>query len=174
MFKFIFSLIMIILFVPVSAETVYQKINSDGVVEFSDKSSENSKEIKIKKTSTYPAPRLPSLNSSNHKSKNRNRYTLSIKVPTNDAIIINKFNVTVSIFISPSLKANHQLRFQLGSQTIVSKQSSQLFSNVDRGTHNVRVSVIDNEGEIIAQSASISFYMKRFFKKPVKAKPAAK
>lgn len=151
---------------PISAETVFKKVNPDGSVEFTDRETKNSKEIKVRKPVTYKPLNLPPLSQPKIKKKAAAGYSISITQPTTDSTIIGKADVQVVVRIIPALSPGYKLRYQLGSEVIESEQTSTLFRNVNRGTHNLSVSVIDSKGEIIGSSASTTFHMKRFFKKP--------
>lgn len=170
MSKIITTLICLFLSVSVTAETVYKKTNPDGSVTFTDQASTNSKEIKLRKPSSYKPVQLPSLGLPSKKLSPKFDYVVSISQPAKDAVIVNKQEVTVSASIQPALKRayGHKLRFQLAGQTMESASSSVTFKNIERGTLIVSVSVINQVGDIVSPVALSSFHVKRFFKK---AKP---
>jgi len=173
MSKFILTLICVFISVSITAETVYKKTNPDGSVEFTDQPSTDSEEVKIRKPSTYNPPRLPALTLPTKKLSPSFNYEIIINQPVNDATIVGKMDVSVSISIQPALKSDygHQIRYQLAGQSIVSRNTSETFKNVNRGTHNLTVSIVDTNGEVVSPVASSTFHMKRFFKKPA-PKPA--
>jgi len=154
----------------VIAETVYKTKNSDGSVEFTDKNLVDSEEIKIRETSTYAAPRLPRIKSSSKKSSQTFIYALSIDKPKNDTIIVGhgQADVQVSVFIKPLLKKGygHQIRYELAGKLIVSQNPLETFMNVDRGTHNLMVHIVDKKGVAVSPVVSRMFHMKRHFIKP--------
>ncbi|MCK5386041.1 MAG: hypothetical protein KAJ39_02575 [Gammaproteobacteria bacterium] len=176
MSKLILSLICIFISVSVTAETVYKKTNPDGSVEFTDQKSTDSEEVKIRKPTTFQAPRLPALNLPTKKLSPTFNYQLTINQPVNDAVIVGKMDVSVSVSVQPALLSGqgHQIRYELAGQSIVSRNMSETFKNVDRGTHNLSVSIIDAKGSVVSPVASSVFHMKRFFKKPVVTKPKPK
>ncbi len=174
MSKFILSLICLCLSVSVTAETVYKKTNPDGSVIFTDQQSTDSEEIKVRKPTTFSPPRLPALTLPTKKLSPSFNYELSISKPVNDSTVLNTSDVVVSVSVQPALKSayGHKIRYKLGIQSLTSDKMSVTFKNVDRGTHNIYVSIIDLKGEVISPVASVQFHMKRFFKKPVpKPKP---
>lgn len=159
--KSIFVLICLLLSISVTAETVYKKTNPDGSVEFSDIDTKDSEEIKIRKPIIIPAPRLPAA-SSHQKAIN---YEVTIIEPANDTTLIGSVEIKVLVSVSPKLFSGHQFRYQLGEQSIDTHSNSARFKNVVRGTHVVRVSVIDQKGERVSEGASQTFHLKRFIKK---------
>jgi len=176
MSKLILTLICVFISVSVTAETVYKKTNPDGSVEFTDQPSTDSEEVKIRKPTTYQAPRLPALNLPTKKLSPTFNYQLTINQPVNDSVIVGKMDVSVSVAVQPALLSGrgHQLRYQLAGQSIISRNMSEIFKNVDRGTHNLTGSIVDRNGEVVSPVVSSTFHMKRFFKKPVVVKPKPK
>ena len=164
-------MICVLLAVSVTAETVYKKTNPDGSVEFTDTGSKDSEEVKIRKPTSFSPPRLPKLGLPVKKLRPTFNYDITISKPAEDAVIINKADVTVTIALQPSLVGGHQIRYELAGQSIVSQSSSATFKNVSRGTHSLIVSIIDKKGEVVSPIISRNFHMKRFFKKPAVKKP---
>ena len=167
--KFILSLVCLCLSVSVTAETVYKKTNPDGSVVFTDQPSSDSEEIKVRKPTTFSAPRLPAVTLPTKKLKPSFNYELSISKPVNDSTVLNTSDVVVSVSVQPALKSayGHKIRYKLGIQSLTSDKMSVTFKNVDRGTHSIYVSIVDQKGEVVSPVASVQFHMKRFFKKPV-------
>ena len=160
--KYILVLICLLLSVSAIAETVYKKTNPDGSVEFSDIDSKDSEEIKIRKPIIIPAPRLPAV-SSHQKAIN---YEVTIIEPVNDSTIIGNNKIKVVVSVSPALPKSHKFRYQLGKQSVDSRNHSVSLDNVIRGTHTLSVSVINSKGEVVGSGTASVFHMKRFFKKP--------
>ncbi len=167
MSKFILILICIFISFSVTAETVYKKTSPDGSVEFTDQNLIDSEEIKIRKPTTFHAPRLPRSNLPTKKLKPTFNYSLTINQPLNDSILVGQKDVLVSVSVKPDIARNgHLIHYQLGGQSIVSRNMSETFKNVSRGTYNLNISIVDVNGNIVGPVATIVFHMKRFFKKP--------
>jgi len=175
MSKFILTLICILISVSITAETVYKKTNPDGSVEFTDTPSTESEEVKIRKPTTYSPTQLPAVNLPTKKLSPSYDYSITINQPENDTTIVNQADVQVSISVQPALLSGqgHQIRYSLAGESIVSRNASETFKNVSRGTHNLTVSVIDANAEVVSPVASTTFHMKRFFKKPPAKTPKA-
>ena len=175
MTRFIFTLICLFISVSLAAETVYKKTNPDGGVVFTDKQSSDSEEVKIRDPITYKPARLPRANLPSKKLSPSFNYKIQINQPMEDEVIVGKQDVLVSVLIEPNLKSGygHKIRYQLAGETIKSGNTSETFVNVSRGTHNLMVSIINKNGDVVSPVVSTTFHMKRFFKKPAIAKPKA-
>lgn len=170
--KLIFLVVCLFISASLTAETVYKKTNPDGSVIFTDQPSADTEEVKIRKPTTFSPLRLPSLRSPNKKAKPIN-YVVTIIEPINDSTIIGSTSINVTVSVTPDLVQSHQFRYQLGKQTLDSHSTAVSLDNVIRGTHVLKVSVINREGEVVSSGSSITFHQKRFFKKPVKPKVKA-
>ena len=157
----------------VFAETVYKTTNPDGSVSFTDRETKNSEKINVQKTQTVPAQRFSNtLNLPTKKLSPQTEYAITIKQPLNDSTILDSSDVSVTISVEPVISAasGNKIRYQLGGQTIENQSMAVVFKNVERGSHNLVVSIINANGEQIGSPVSQTFHMKRFFKKPA-AKP---
>lgn len=170
MSKFVLTIFCAVLTISVVAETVYKKKNPDGSVEFTDQASTDSEEVKIRKPTTYSPPPLPRLTLPTKKLKPTFSYEIAITQPTDNAVITGETSVTVSLSIQPSLNHGHQVQYQLAGKSIKSVNTSEVFKNVDRGTHQLTVSVVDQKGENVSSVVSRTIHMKRFFIKPTPKK----
>ena len=164
----ILSIILCFSFVTSSAaETVYKTTNPDGSVTFTDRESVDSEKVEVNKAQTYQAPRSPSLPLATKKLSPSVKYVLNIVQPSEGANFINTDTVSVSVVLVPNLKTGygHQLRYDLAEQTIVTQNSSHTFNNVYRGEHELKVTVVDKQGDPVSPVATRGFFVKRFFKK---------
>lgn len=84
--------------------------------------------------------------------------------PKNGQIMKPSFKGSVSAMLSikPPLKKGHQIVFSLdGNQVSKSKARTNNFSNLKRGEHTVTASIVDRNGEVLANSENISFTVMR-------------
>ena len=164
--KLIFSFICFFIIVSVNAETVFKKVNPDGSISFTDKNTKGSKAVNVQETVTYTPPKLPPLDPIKKKPKPI-KYEITIIEPKKDKLFINKPDVNVSISVVPALnkKLKHQFSYQIGERTILSSETSVVFKDLYRGTHELIMSIVDKDREIISPSISNTFHVKRFFKR---------
>ena len=166
--KVFYFLICLFISVSITAETVYKKTNPDGSVTFTDQPSKETEEVIIRKPTTFAPTQLPSLTLPTKKLSPSYNYEITISQPGNDTTIVGQHNVIVTAVIQPELLSGfgHKVRFQLDGQSVISPSTSAEFKNISRGAHNLSVSVVDQNNQVISPVASSVFHMKRFFKKP--------
>jgi hypothetical protein len=89
---------------------------------------------------------------------------LDIVQPEPDATIRNNAGeLTVSVTSDPALLPGHQYRLLLDGSPIVPDSSDSAFAlhNIDRGSHQLIVEVIDADGQMLQSSAPRLFHMMR-------------
>ena len=95
------------------------------------------------------------------------KYTeLKITSPMNDATIRdNSGNFSISFSVKPALDTNFNHSFSVSMNGKVVKNNltsgSASFSNIDRGTHNISVSVKDKSGKTLRKSKSVTIHLHR-------------
>ncbi len=92
---------------------------------------------------------------------------IGILAPANDeAIRDNAGNLSVRYALSPSLdtKHGHSLRLLLDGvpQAGEAGEATFSFTNLDRGTHTLTLQVVNASGQVLNESAPVSFHMLRF------------
>ena len=145
-----------------NAETVYKTVDEHGNIIFTDKPSTGSEEIKLKELQTIKNPNPAKYRPPSTKSEpvDANIYKrILITNPANDSGIRNNAgNVSISVSLEPSLRSGHSLVITLdGKEVSNGSASSVSLNNVDRGTHSIGASVIDNNGKnLISTTSSFS------------------
>ena len=161
------GLIGLLLSLPVVA-AVYMEKDADGNTVFTDRpSSEQARPVEISPTSTYSAPASASTSSSSQPAEADNQTqgyeSLTISSPADDTPIrANDGSLEVSVDLSPGLKANHHFVLLIDGSPVDESQSPTFsVQNVDRGTHTLQVQVVDDAGNEIISSDSVTFHMLR-------------
>ncbi len=127
--------------VQASEKPVYKKYNSDGVVEFSDQPSKESKPIHVPHMNTYKQKPFPKTTKEAKDVKKQNAATsynqLSIISPGNDAFVReNSGRVTVRLKVNPSLSPADSIKVVLdgnAQSAITGKSTSLSFINLAPG-----------------------------------------
>lgn len=149
------------LYLPLlNAETVYKTVDEDGNIIFTDKPSADSEEIKLKELQTIDNPNPAQYRPPSKKSKpidESNVYkTLLITNPTDGSGIRNNAgNVTISVSLQPGLRSGHSIVIKMDGKEISNgSATSASLSNIDRGSHNIDVSVVNSAGKSLISSSS--------------------
>ena len=149
-------------------KTIYKKYNKDGVVEFSDLPDKKSKAVRVPPMNTYKQKPFPKKFQEKVEEKTTvTRYDLiNITAPVNDTQVReNSGNVSVSIKLTPTLNPAHSVKLVLdgNEEAAVTGNSLTLtLKNVSRGTHKLQAFIIDKDGNVLIQSNSIVFHLKRY------------
>lgn len=89
---------------------------------------------------------------------------LRVLVPEPDATIrSNAGEVIVSVTSEPGLQRGHRYRLLLDGQPTAEPGPSPVFalSNIDRGSHNLSVEILDAQGRTVERTANQPFHMLR-------------
>lgn len=150
-----------------SLAQVYTYIDAEGNRVFTDKpKSGNAERVELAPSNSMPAIQTPSATQVvSAPPEPAQRYSLlRILVPQPDATIRDSAgNLIVSINSEPGLFAQHSYRLLLDGQPVGEVGSSPVFplENIDRGTHQLAVEVIDQAGRIIERTPTQPFHMQR-------------
>lgn len=158
---------------------VYRSVGKDGSVIFTDQPSEGAVKVEVKKLETVKSLDTPPPPASTPGPQAQPAlYTaVNITSPADDqAIRENAGNLNVSVSVTPRLRSNHKLVLYLDGKKY-STGTANIFNlgNIDRGTHQLRVAVVDATGHQLIDSKSVTFHMLRhsvLMPKPKPAQPA--
>lgn len=93
------------------------------------------------------------------------RYTLlRILVPEPDATVRSvEGNLIVTVSSDPALQEGHAYRLLLDGQPVDAPGRSPVFplSNIDRGTHQLSVEILDRNGQLLEKTPNQPFHMQR-------------
>ena len=158
-------LFLLLLTNTVGAQQIYRRVDKDGNIFFTDVPTEGSEKIELKETTTIQALEVDtsSLSEPETVKKAFTYVDVSISSPTNDETIRdNTGNVTVSVEINPGLQSGHEVVVYLdGAEKMKGTETTFNLENIDRGTHQLRVSIRDTSGRIKISSKSTTFHLQR-------------
>lgn len=147
----------------------YKWTDKDGVVHYSDRPMPGAEEIQLPASNTTRtrrttpiAPTAPSEDATTDAAPVAIYQSLAIRSPAAEETLWNIDAVlNVSLNVSPTLKAGHQLRVYFdGKAEMVSGPNFRLES-VYRGEHNLQAEVIDETGQLLIRSQPIRFYVQQ-------------
>lgn len=168
MIKFILLLLLALsLAIPVNASTakIYVWRNESGELVYSDTPKPGAEEVITKpgniiKSSTTLETQVLDIQAK----KIAEEYEVTIIQPKDNATIRdNTGSVFVSGVITPIFKRGLKIQLMLDDKPYQQPQNDTRFSlrNVDRGEHQIKMQIFNEEGKVIALSKPITFYMHR-------------
>lgn len=150
-----------------ASAAVYKWVKPDGSVVYSDRAPvENAAptELPALQEIKMPPPPPPSPSTTPAAQTEEDTYTnLAITEPAdNSAFRNNAGQVTVKLALDPALQQGDAIVILLDGKEIGRGRSTALsLSNVDRGTHTLKASVKDADGNTLISSSPISFTLQR-------------
>ncbi|NMY51376.1 DUF4124 domain-containing protein [Pseudomonas sp. WS 5011] len=156
---------LMLLALPAFAQ-VYTYIDSEGNRVFTDKPrSGDAERVELAPSNSMPTIQTQTAPVIEAPPEPSQRYSLlRILVPQPDATIRDSAgNLIVSVNSEPKLFPQHSYRLLLNGTQIGEAGSSPVFplENIDRGTHQLAVEIIDQQGRIIERTPTQPFHMLR-------------
>jgi len=160
----------------VATAGVYRWVDDNGQIHFSDKPQAGAKQIKLKATSVYTPP-VQNESEADSQVEQEVRVdadenpavpvdyeVISIVGPENNQVVrSSEGTVDVSVELRPGLQSGHKIRVYLnGTQASQDLETTQItLQDMDRGTHSLEVSVIDEKNRELKRSSAVTFHMIR-------------
>ena len=168
--KILIPILLILLFLGLAANPVfsqiYQTINEDGSVSYSDQPplNEASQEVQLRPTIIQPAvsipveqPVLAAQNSPSIVNK-----SLRINAPLDESVLHGPDNqVAINVSVTPAIESHEQLQLLHNGQAFGAAQSSSQWNlfRLNPGTHKIAVQLVDETGRVLNQSSDITLYV---------------
>ncbi|MGR8920897.1 MAG: DUF4124 domain-containing protein [Gammaproteobacteria bacterium] len=145
---------------------VYRYTDEDGNVVFSDTPREGAEIIELRETTVVPAERIRATPRQGKVEPEERGYSqLRIAAPGHEETLRNVQSIAVSVAVEPALrlKEGHRLQLFFDGEAYgdPSPVTSFVLSEVDRGTHQLAVAVVDGDGSEIQRSDSSTFFLHR-------------
>lgn len=164
-----------------AADRIYKTVDENGNVVFTDippREDEKSEQVVIENPNSFDAaeaapdegqwiveqPGDQSGNGGGQTAATFRYGTLSVASPANDeAVRDNAGNVTIIANVAPRLQPGHVMRlFMDGSVVQEGPQTTFNLTNVDRGTHTVKLDITDDKGDVLISSKPSTFHLLRY------------
>lgn len=146
---------------PVLAIDVYRTVDENGNMIFSDTPVAGAEKIRVDQIKTVAPDQIPKFEYTSPPKAVDAYSRLEIVSPEHDSVIqSDNGNVTVSAALEPALnlRAGHYLVLYLDGNEAASGTSPQfILSNMERGTHTLNISVVDQSGKQVISSSAVSF-----------------
>ncbi|MBV6824471.1 DUF4124 domain-containing protein [Pseudomonas sp. PD9R] len=162
----VWLLIASLLALPVSAE-VFTYVDAQGNRVFTDQPKPgNAKRVPLATGNRMSAPATaPVIATQNNEGTPPFHYDmLRILVPEPDTTVRSTAGeIIVSVTNEPGLQRGHRYRLLLDGQPTAEPGLSPVFplTNIDRGTHQLSVEILDEQGQIVERTANQPFHMQR-------------
>jgi Domain of unknown function (DUF4124) len=148
--------------------TTYVRVEKDGTKTYSDRPLPGGQPVDIQPAQTYSAPATPAPQNTNRPREEQalteaaNFHYQCALAPRNDETFQNPEAVTLSVALTPGLRAGDEVQFSVDGNTVPSGDSptSATLTMPDRGTHTASVRVMDRFGKAVCD-ASTTFHIQR-------------
>jgi len=146
----------------------YMRVEKDGTKTYSDRPLPGGQPVDIQPAQTYSAPATSSPQDSNRPREEQAlleaanfKYQCAL-APRNDETFQNPETVTLSVALTPGLRAGDEVQFSVDGNTVPSGDSptSATLTLPERGTHSASVRVMDRFGKSVCD-ASTTFHVQR-------------
>jgi hypothetical protein len=144
------------------AATVYKWVDENGVTHYSDQPHENAEKVTLAQPQTYKAPKTPALSANAPApAKAGSPYaSCPIAQPQNEDTFPNATSVEAAVLTNPQLRAGDQVFLMLDGAKVPNFPTgggSYVISPIDRGSHTLQAVVQDSSGNVVCQSANVTF-----------------
>lgn len=150
----------------VAADPLYKWVDAQGNIHYSDKPQPGAKKMAIPKATTFAPPQAaqpappPSTASQGHKAEVAPYTQMTVVAPKDQDTVWNTQTVTVSVALTPALQAGDTVTFSVDGNTQTVEGTSATFDQLDRGEHDVTVTVNGQNGAGTLKAQSV-FYIQR-------------
>ena len=145
---------------------IYKTVDEDGKAVFTDNpKGKPAESIKLKKGNTISLPPVTPSSSGQPGSNEGTPFSyreFTITKPSQDATIRGAGNFSVLATISPALRPSHSVQLYINGKPYGKQQKGLLFNltDVDRGTHNIEIKVINSDGRVL-KNANVTVHVRR-------------
>ena len=141
--------------------TVYKWVDAQGVVHYSDQPHPNAQKLEVRGAQTFSAPPVPQSSASapvEAQPSGPAYDSCSIAQPSDQQMLMNVYNTTAVVQTSPPLRPGDQVHLFVDGKQIPGSGTSFSFP-VFRGQHSVQAVIEDNTGQIVCETASVTFFV---------------
>lgn len=123
----------------------------------------NAQVIEVKPTNTVPATATAPATDHNQQTNNAAEYTIQVTSPSSGTILSpEQSSIAVAVAFGPSVSDEITFLYKLDNITqATTKDYVVSLDNLPRGEHQITVEAINTDGEVLAQSESVSIIVQR-------------
>jgi len=143
---------------PSIGQTVYQSTDAQGNPVFTDKPKGNAKPVELRPVNTTPSITPNGSRQSTPQPSFAGYQSVSVAVPS--SIPNGLAPTTVGIVTQPALQPGHSWQLSLDGVVVAAGAgASTTLDQMERGTHQFSVSIIDQSGTIVGQSEPVEVFV---------------
>jgi len=145
------------------AATVYKWVDENGVTHYSDQPHQDAKKVEVNSAQTYQSTgvaRTSSASSGNNSPVATYR-TCEMYRPENDEVFLNTDTVTAKVRLDPQLRGGDRIAIGLDGKRVQTSTATDATLKVERGSHQLMVTVEDSSGKAVCTSPSITFHVRQ-------------
>ncbi|HET8849248.1 MAG TPA: DUF4124 domain-containing protein [Marinobacter sp.] len=164
----IFSASVLILASLTASAEVYRHVDAQGNVTFSDEPMEGGEVVRVKPVTTITLPKPEVVQQPERLREEVEREgsayeQLGFLFPgNNEAFHSGSGDVTFEVFSEPGLQPDHKYEVTLDGQPVGQSTSGSItVNNMDRGTHNAGVHIVDENGVQVKSGEPVTFTIHR-------------
>ena len=144
------------------AATVYKWVDENGVTHYSDQPHENAQKVTVAQPQTYKAPKPPAEQpSAAAPPKAPPPYSnCAISQPANEDTFPNANSVDVAVATNPGVRPGDEVVLLLDGSRVANFPPSggtTTINGIERGTHSLQAIIRDGNGQVVCQSANVTF-----------------
>jgi hypothetical protein len=140
--------------------TVYKWVDAQGIVHYSDQPHPNAQKLEVRGAQTFSA--MPESSSSAPPAQTQPSGpaydSCAISQPADQQMLMNVYSATATVQTSPQLRTGDQIHLFVDGKQIPGSSSSFTFP-VFRGQHSVQAVIEDSTGQIVCETASVTFFV---------------
>ena len=157
-----YLLLLCFLVLQVWAQDVYMTVDENGNPTFTDQPVEGSEKIEVRDVTTIPAPRnVPPPRRSSEPVEIYSHMAV-INPKQDETYFRSEGDLQISVSISPQLRSSDSIVYYLDGQSVhTGKTTSLSIAEMDRGTHSVRVAVVNSNGDELKSSQTVTFHLRQ-------------
>jgi len=164
------KILLLLIILPLLCQAAVYKWEENGVVHYSDKPASGAEKIKMPELQTYEPPPIPAAKEQApavtkvEKKQPENYKSISLLTPVHDSTVRNTIGlVDVNVDLEPELFEGHKFVVLLDGKPAMKSHTSYFVTleNVDRGTHKLKVQVMDKNNNVVMTTKEVTFYMHR-------------
>ena len=157
----------------IACGAVYRVVDENGNITFTDNppaDNPTTENIDLPVVNTQPSPLLSDQPEKSEEDQADTSYSsVSIISPENESTITpGQVTVNVRIETEPALHLGHNVQLWFNNQPYGKPTTATNFQigALERGEHQLQVKILDERGDTVASSGSVTIYVKRAFIKP--------